>query len=97
MHGLLFWAAIAGGGELGGQSRVWTVSPQPPLTIGSDEGDAAVNLQTIVFASRLPDGGVVIGDRGDFSLLFFGPTGKPLRSVARKGSGPGEVTFLGRM
>ncbi len=97
LYVFLLCIVVAGGSELSGQSKVWTVSPQPTLTIGSDEGDEGINLQTIVFASRLPGGGVVIGDRGDFALLYFDATGKSVRSIARKGRGPGEIEFLGRM
>lgn len=75
----------------------WSLDATPALTIGGDERDTAIILQTIVGATRLPDGTILVGDRGDYALRFFSATGSPLRSVARRGSGPGEVRYLARM
>ena len=75
----------------------WSLDATPALTIGGDERDTASMLQTIVGATRLSDGAILVGDRGDYALRFFSGTGSPLRSVARRGSGPGEVRYLARM
>lgn len=75
----------------------WQLDSRPALILGASESDTTSLLQTVVGATRLPDGSVLVGDRGEFALKRFGPTGSLLRSFARRGSGPGEVRFLGRM
>ena len=79
------------------QPASWTLDPRPSVTLGLDESDPAALLQTIVFATRLADGSILVGDRGEFALKLFAADGAFRRSFARKGSGPGEVRFLGRM
>jgi hypothetical protein len=82
----------------GGQQTVrWSLDARPAVTIGGDDRDTTTILQTIVGATRLPDGAILVGDRGDYALRFFSPTGSPLRSVGRSGSGPGEVRYLARL
>jgi hypothetical protein len=75
----------------------WSFDPRPAVRIGGEERDTSTLLQTVVGATRLPDGSILVGDRGDFALRFFSATGVPLRSVARRGSGPGEVRYLARL
>ncbi|HLA91026.1 MAG TPA: hypothetical protein VJL28_11415 [Gemmatimonadaceae bacterium] len=69
----------------------WTLDATPALTLGANERDTVGIFQTVLGATRLPDGSILVGDRGEFALRLFGPTGAPLRSFARIGSGPGEV------
>jgi hypothetical protein len=81
-----------------GQQPVrWSLDVRPAVTIGGDERDTTTLLQTVVGATRLPDGSILVGDGGAYALHFFSPTGSPLRSVARRGSGPGEVRYLARL
>ncbi|HUQ82443.1 MAG TPA: hypothetical protein VM076_14945, partial [Gemmatimonadaceae bacterium] len=54
-------------------------------------------LQKVVSATRLPNGGILVGDLGDYALKQFSATGKYERSFGRKGAGPGEITYLVRM
>jgi hypothetical protein len=75
----------------------WTLEPRPSVTLGANESDTTGILQTVVGATRLSDGSILVGDRGEFALRIFGPTGTLLRSLGRKGSGPGEVRYLARM
>lgn len=82
----------------GGQNPArWTLDPRPVVTIGGDERDTTTILQVVVGATRLPDGSLLIGDRADYALRFFSPTGSPLRSFGRHGSGPGELRYLARL
>jgi len=81
-----------------GQQPVrWSIDVRPAVTIGGNERDTSSFLQTVVGATRLPSGSILVGDRGDFALRFFTSRGSPLRSVARRGSGPGEVRYLARL
>jgi len=79
------------------QPASWALEAKPTVTIGTDDSDPAAILEAIVFATRLPDGSILIGDQGDFVLKVFAPNGTLRKSFARKGGGPGEVRFLGRM
>ncbi len=50
-------------------------------------GDAA-------HVTRLPDGGVLVADRGHQAVRFFSPNGRFQRAVGRQGSGPGEFEYI---
>lgn len=93
---VLTWASL-GAGRVAGQPTParWTVDARPIVTLGGD--DPAALLQSVTGATRLPDGTVMVGDRGDFALRIFSPGGAVLKSFARLGSGPGEVRYLARM
>jgi hypothetical protein len=92
-------ATVAGTASARGQKpqTPWTLEPRPAVVLGASESDTAGTLEIVVSATRLPDGSILVGDRGDFALRLFGPAGKPVQSFARKGSGPGEVRYLGSM
>jgi hypothetical protein len=51
----------------------------------------------VVGATRLPDGGVLVADRGLFALRWFDASGALTRSLGREGRGPGEWTYIARM
>lgn len=72
----------------------WAIETKPVVNIGASDADTTDLLATVVGATRLPDGRILVGDRGGFALRLFSPAGKPLRQFGRKGSGPGEVTYL---
>ena len=79
------------------QTARWTLGAQPSVTLGLDESNPAALLQTIVGATRLPDGSILVGDHGDFALKLFARDGAYQRSYGRKGSGPGEIRYLRAM
>jgi hypothetical protein len=88
--------ALLLGGASGARSQApaaWALSAQPRLVIGSEDEQSAL-LTSAVGATRLPDGSILVGDNGDYALRHFSATGAPLRTFGRKGSGPGEVTYL---
>ena len=70
------------------------VSTAPTLVIGGNEADESTTFDAIVGATRLPDGRLLIGDRGEFNLRVFSAAGKQLQRFGRKGSGPGEMVYL---
>lgn len=72
----------------------WTVADSAHVTIGADP-DAVEFLTAVAGASRLPDGSIVVGDRGDHALVYFDSTGTFQQKRVRKGKGPGELNFLG--
>jgi len=70
------------------------VSASPTLVIGGNEADESTTFGVIVGATRLPDGRIVVGDRGEYNLRVFPADGKQQKRFGRKGSGPGEMIYL---
>jgi hypothetical protein len=97
-RGIALAVAISGAAPVVAQSPVsWRLSSAPRTTIGVDDTDPRATLHEVVGATRLSNGSILIGDRGDHAFLLFDANGRFVRSFARKGSGPGEVRYLGRM
>lgn len=97
-RGIALAVAIAGASPVVAQAPVsWRLSSAPRTTIGVDDTDPRATLHEVVGATRLSNGSILIGDRGDHAFLLFDANGRFVRSFARKGSGPGEVRYLGRM
>lgn len=72
----------------------WTVAPGPLFDVGAVEEDTLHSFGDVTGATRLPDGSVVVADRLSASLRYFDPEGRFVRSVGRKGDGPGEFDYL---
>lgn len=78
----------------------WRLSDEPTLQIGRMDGDPAYMFDRVRAALRLSDGRIAVGNIGSYEVRFYGPDGRHLRSVGRKGAGPGEfngMTFLRRL
>lgn len=80
--------------SLQAQAGSLRVSASPALIIGNNEADESTTFGVVVGATRLADGRIIVGDRGDYSIRVFSPQGKMLSRAARKGSGPGEMIYL---
>lgn len=72
----------------------WTVDATPGVTIGQDDANADELVTIGAGATRLPDGNILVGDRGEFALRIFTPAGRLVRKFGRRGQGPGEVEYL---
>jgi hypothetical protein len=72
----------------------WSVDPEPVVAIGQSDADTNAIFTAVAGATRLPDGRILVGDRGAFTLRLFSPNGKPERAFGRKGAGPGEINYL---
>lgn len=68
----------------------WRLSSLPAVDIGVAEGDPPYELTTASSSLQLPDGRVVIANGGSNELRVFDSQGRFLRSIGRKGGGPGE-------
>ncbi|MBL8961552.1 MAG: hypothetical protein JNJ98_16955, partial [Gemmatimonadetes bacterium] len=68
----------------------WSVGSQPLVRIGGAGGTGPTELAQVLGVARLRDGRVVIADGGSTELRVFAPDGSFLRSIGRKGLGPGE-------
>lgn len=91
-------AVVVGASLADGQSARWTVDPTPVVTLGDAPGDTSVLFGAgLVSATRLPNGRILVADRGPFSFKLFAPDGKLLKNLGREGAGPGEFGYLARM
>jgi hypothetical protein len=72
------------------QQAPWQLPAQPSVTIGSLDGDLPYQLERVTGAVRLTDGSIVVGNSGSSELRYFDANGKHLKSVSRRGAGPGE-------
>ncbi len=75
--------------------EAWALSPSPTLELGSLDGrEVAEQFNSIVGATRLRDGSIVIADGGSRELRFFDRDGTHQETIGGSGEGPGE---LGRL
>lgn len=75
------------------EGRQWRVQEAPILSIGSAlGGDPAAQFSSIGGLAKLDDGRIVVLDEGSAELRFFDSTGAHLRTVGRRGEGPGEFS-----
>lgn len=89
-----FLLLMALAGSASAQLREFGVSVTPILTIGNNEGDESTSFASVDGTTRLPDGRIVVGDRGAYSIHIFSPQGKLVKQLGRSGSGPGEMLYL---
>ena len=75
----------------------WTVSSTPLLEIGVTEGELPYELSRVTGATRLSDGGIVIGNGHTNELRFFDAGGAHVRTVGRSGGGPGEYEYMRKL
>lgn len=80
-----------------GRALPWTVSAEPIVTIGTVEGDAAYQLHRVGAALRLSDGRIVVANNGSSDLRYYDSAGRHVRTVGRRGEGPGEFSMLSGM
>ncbi len=72
-------------------------SDAPPLSLPGTAPDGTPLLSIPAHATRLPDGDIVVADRGAKALVLFDSTGRWLREVGREGGGPGEFRMVLRV
>lgn len=73
----------------------WTLSAEPALRIGVAEGDPAHQFGAVAGAVRLADGGIAVADRQSGEVRYYDAAGRHVRTVGRKGQGPGEFARIG--
>lgn len=69
-------------------SAEWTLGA-PIVEIGDVDGDPAYELYRVRDVLRLPDGRIVVLDFNS-QIRFYDPHGRHMRTVGRRGGGPGE-------
>jgi hypothetical protein len=68
----------------------WRLAEPAELRVGVESGAAAYQLHQVRLAARLRDGGLAVVDGASREVRFFDGDGRHLRSVGRRGAGPGE-------
>jgi hypothetical protein len=72
------------------QTPRWTVSTEPELTLGTEDGDGTETFSGIAYAARLADGRVLVLDGGSSEIRIFDSHGHFLVRRGGRGQGPGE-------
>lgn len=72
----------------------WRVSEIPLLEVGDAEGSPEYLLDRVTGAILRDDGTLVVANAGSAEIRYFDPHGTHLRSVGRRGDGPGEFKQL---
>lgn len=91
---LLLWLTGPSVGSAAAQRpATWKLDPTPILTLGG--GDGPQDLLRVSRAFRLADGRIVVANGGTRELRVFSADGRPIGSLGRAGSGPGEFQSLG--
>ncbi len=75
----------------------WTVDVTPILAITGDDAQGEPQIGAAEGVTRLPDGGVLVADRGLFALRWFDSTGTLVRSLGREGKGPNEFEYIAQL
>jgi hypothetical protein len=78
---------------------MWRVEGTPVLDVTALTPSGAVAFGNVNWATRFPDGTIVVADAGAPALQFFSAQGAFIKSVGRRGQGPGDfsvVTWVGR-
>ena len=77
-----------------GEDDGWHLSDQPLVDIGGLEGDPDYELYRVSNAVRLPDGRIVVGNRGTNEIRFYDESGIHLLDAGGEGEGPGEFRWI---
>lgn len=75
--------------------QLFVVDSTPLVDIGNEADGPHALFSGPVIPALLSDGRIVVADGGSSELRFFDETGAWIRSVGRKGAGPGEFVSLG--
>lgn len=72
----------------------WTLDPVPTLDVGRAAGEDPYLFARIGAASLLPAGELLVAETRAVELRVFDSTGRFVRRLGRKGSGPGEFQAM---
>ena len=72
----------------------WRVDSVSSLSIGALEGEEPYLLDQVRDALTLPDGRIVVANRGSHELRVFDASGIHMETWGRRGEGPGEFNSL---
>lgn len=86
-------AACVGEPPIADRTPEWTLSTEPTLVIGED-GTPEGELDRVVAVLALPRGEIAVVDAGHRQIRVFSAEGAHLRTLGRRGSGPGEFNRI---
>jgi hypothetical protein len=72
----------------------WRIDATPLLDLTTSGTGPSHEFYRVRDAIRLPDGSIVVADRGSCEVRLFSATGEFVRAVGRRGEGPGEFERL---
>lgn len=81
-------------GPAWGDSARWRVDPEPVLDLAESGTDDGHNFYQVRDVSRLPDGGIVVVNRGSNEIRKFSADGSLVGAAGGHGEGPGEFANL---
>ena len=65
-------------------------APQPLFTVGREEGEGQDVFSVVQAVAFDASGNLLVLDRDNARVVVFGPDGRLIRSIGKKGEGPGE-------
>ena len=81
-------------GPVWGDSAHWRVDPEPLLNLAESGTGDPHNFYQVRDVKRLPDGGIVVVNRGSNEIRTFSADGSFVGTAGGQGEGPGEFTNL---
>jgi len=81
-------------GPAWGDSARWRVDPEPVLDLAESGTGDGHNFYQVRNVSRLPDGGIVVVNRGSNEIRKFSADGSLVGAAGGHGEGPGEFANL---
>lgn len=72
----------------------WRLSADPTVVIGGADEREGYLLHQVVGATRLPNGRIVVANRGTLQLRYYNQEGTHLFDAGGEGEGPGEFKSL---
>lgn len=79
------------------QGEAWSLSANPILEIGVQEGAEEYQFHQAGSSVRLDDGRLVVANQGSRQLRFFDEGGAYLFAIGGEGEGPGEFRYPSRI
>ena len=80
-----------------GDSAPWRVDPEPLLDLAESGTGDPHNFYSVRGVRRLPNGSLVVANRGSDEIRRFSPDGSFIGSAGGSGEGPGEFSNLQRI
>lgn len=73
---------------------VCSLGEEPTFLVGDDEGSEELWFSRVLGVARLSDGSVAVADDVSSEVRIFDAAGNHLRSMGRRGEGPGEFDHI---